>query len=1269
MSRPAPGSPSASAGRAMTGVLMTGQPAHGRLDLATDAAGELRTGGIDVGRAGTILVVGARIDAEALTRARAMGVRGIVVASLAGKDLRDLLASERRQRAALHGAPPFGILVLEGAMRRALPSPVVSLFEALAGSDVGSSGICRRSCGTCPISSCRRCRRISCASKHGPHTGREGRLEGLAGLRRFEAGTQLESGWVRFDETAPGRAAAGRSRTIRLESLTAPDGVARYPREVSTSDAVVVRSDYPAITRALAARLARVAEPGDLLCLIGELGAGKTQFAKGFGAGLGVTDVVNSPTFVLMTEYDGRLPLFHLDLYRLADAADALAGGLLDERQARASRSSSGPSGWVRRSRPRRLEVAIDGTGDEPRRSGSRPAMRAIGATCRGGRARRPHERRHATGWSSSRDSRSTRHRPAVVAVGARRRRAARRRAIVVAGYRHGESCSPSSRRCSARRRIAHVKRCGGIVVGTGPGRSRGCGSGSRRPRAWRMRCTIPLVGVLTADALLAAAGRAGDGRRRCSCRPGRRDRVLCRRGEPARICRGGHEPELRAGERLIAVDLAGPGARRRAGAGAEAVRGLAAALLPARCRAARRPASWRRPRPLVPEYVTLPRGVRVAATDAGVAVSAERDAPVGRRGSDGRPSARAPPIGRCASTDLADVQAIERASFTDARGRHTPTAHEIETNRLAHYLVAAVDGDVVGYGGIWLMVDEAHVTTFAVHPLWRRRQHRRAAAARAARRRGRPTRPRGDARGAAVQPRRRGGCTRSSASARSGIRPRYYSDNNEDALIMTTEPLDAPADARADRPPAGRARRRAAAGRRPTRLRRRTRPDDPAAPRPGARERTAHPGRRVVVRRDRHRARRRRPPDPRQRRREPGRAARARPAASSPRSRRGPTCAGSCRCSTRRSTDAGATLRRTSTRVAVTYGPGPRRARCSSASTSRRRSPGSTTSRCRGEPPRGPRLRGVAARSGRGARGRRRSRSSRSSCRAGTRSSSRCATTSPTGSSATTVDDAAGEAFDKVGRLLGLRLSGRPGDPARGRRRATAHDRVFPRAWLRRHLRLQLLGPEDRRAARSSTRRAPTSACRRRPPSRLPDARRRRARLGLPGFRRRRAGHEDAAGRRGDRGPGDRARRRRGRERRPARAARGEARGAAACRSSSRGRALCTDNGAMIGAAGAWRFEAGDRAVLDLDAKPSLPLRAGEAAMTREPRRGVRAHATAARRRGRPADAPRGRAAARHRAVAELPGRRRRARGHPRRGRPGARPSACSRSGPGSGS
>src|SRR4029077_10046592 len=95
-----------------------------------------------------------------------------------------------------------------------------------------------------------------------------------------------------------------------------------------------VVSGDAAATRELGARLAGAASAGDLICLRGELGAGKTQLAKGFGAGLGVTDTISSPSFVLMAEYVGRLPLFHIDLYRLDDAVDAVAGGLLDERQA-----------------------------------------------------------------------------------------------------------------------------------------------------------------------------------------------------------------------------------------------------------------------------------------------------------------------------------------------------------------------------------------------------------------------------------------------------------------------------------------------------------------------------------------------------------------------------------------------------------------------------------------------------------------------------------------------------------------------------------------------------------------------------------------------------------------------------------------------------------------------------------------------------------------------------------------------------------------------
>lgn len=63
---------------------------------------------------------------------------------------------------------------------------------------------------------------------------------------------------------------------------------------------------------------------GDVVALCGDLGSGKTTFTKGIGNGLGVKDAlhINSPTFVLIKEYEGRLPLYHLDLYRLNDLKD-----------------------------------------------------------------------------------------------------------------------------------------------------------------------------------------------------------------------------------------------------------------------------------------------------------------------------------------------------------------------------------------------------------------------------------------------------------------------------------------------------------------------------------------------------------------------------------------------------------------------------------------------------------------------------------------------------------------------------------------------------------------------------------------------------------------------------------------------------------------------------------------------------------------------------------------------------------------------------------
>ena len=71
---------------------------------------------------------------------------------------------------------------------------------------------------------------------------------------------------------------------------------------------------------------------------------------------------------------------------------------------------------------------------------------------------------------------------------------------------------------------------------------------------------------------------------------------------------------------------------------------------------------------------------------------------------------------------DLPSIHAIELASFS-APWPANAYRSELEANRLASYLVARVGEDVVGYGGMWLMVDEAHITTFAIHPAWRR-QH-----------------------------------------------------------------------------------------------------------------------------------------------------------------------------------------------------------------------------------------------------------------------------------------------------------------------------------------------------------------------------------------------------------------------------------------------------------------------------------------------------------------------------------------------------------------
>jgi [ribosomal protein S18]-alanine N-acetyltransferase len=148
--------------------------------------------------------------------------------------------------------------------------------------------------------------------------------------------------------------------------------------------------------------------------------------------------------------------------------------------------------------------------------------------------------------------------------------------------------------------------------------------------------------------------------------------------------------------------------------------------------------------------------------------------------------------IERMTLDDIPDVHDIERASFPIPWPVYA-FRQELETNRMAAYLVVRVGDATVAYAGIWLMVDEAHVTTFAVLPEWRRR--------------GIGARLMLAVLQLAVEMHAAVGTLEvrlSNLGARTlyqrfgfrpvGVRPRYYSDNGEDALIMTTDLLSSAA-------------------------------------------------------------------------------------------------------------------------------------------------------------------------------------------------------------------------------------------------------------------------------------------------------------------------------------------------------------------------------------------------------------------------------------------------------------------------------------------
>jgi tRNA threonylcarbamoyladenosine biosynthesis protein TsaE len=139
------------------------------------------------------------------------------------------------------------------------------------------------------------------------------------------------------------------------------------PRDPASRAVARVRSDDPEATRGLGARLGRQAQPGDVVALYGELGAGKTCFVQGLAAGLGVQERVASPTFILIAEYAGRLPLYHVDLYRIERPAEIAALGLeelIDGAGVTVIEWAEKAEDWLP---ARTVRVRIEGAGDEPR--------------------------------------------------------------------------------------------------------------------------------------------------------------------------------------------------------------------------------------------------------------------------------------------------------------------------------------------------------------------------------------------------------------------------------------------------------------------------------------------------------------------------------------------------------------------------------------------------------------------------------------------------------------------------------------------------------------------------------------------------------------------------------------------------------------------------------------------------------------------------------------------------------------------------------------
>jgi hypothetical protein len=189
-------------GAAMPGAIAAGEPSRGYLDVPRLTDGELWASALDVGRSGAVVVAGSRISAQAISRARAMSIRGLIAGSVGEGELRDLQASELRQKASLAPSVPFGLIALDGHGRRPIATPILAMLAAMSGREVAIVtdppllvfDVAEVPLPELPPDWIR--------VRSGVHAGREGRWLESAGFYRFRGGIHLDAAVVRFfDET------------------------------------------------------------------------------------------------------------------------------------------------------------------------------------------------------------------------------------------------------------------------------------------------------------------------------------------------------------------------------------------------------------------------------------------------------------------------------------------------------------------------------------------------------------------------------------------------------------------------------------------------------------------------------------------------------------------------------------------------------------------------------------------------------------------------------------------------------------------------------------------------------------------------------------------------------------------------------------------------------------------------------------------------------------------------------------------------------------